>query len=60
MKKILIASLLAIAAFPLHAQKDRTQSIIASYLHGWEYAVRAGFNIGGTAPVPLPEEIKKS
>ncbi|MBS5551158.1 MAG: PorT family protein [Bacteroides sp.] len=58
MKKILIASLLAIVAFPLHAQKDRTPSIITSYLHGWEYAVRAGFNIGGTAPVPLPEEIR--
>ena len=26
-----------------NAQEDRTQSIIQSYLHGWEYSLKAGF-----------------
>ena len=30
-----------------------------SYLHGWEYGIKAGFNIGGTSPLPLPKEIRK-
>ena len=42
-----------------NAQEDRTQSIIQSYLHGWEYSLKAGFSIGGTSPLPLPKEIRK-
>ena len=45
-------------AVGVSAQRERTQSIINSYLHGWEYSIKAGFNIGGTAPLPLPEEIR--
>ena len=62
MKKhsIIIALLLiVIGGNPAKAQQDRTQSIIHSSLHGWEYALKAGFSIGGTAPLPLPEEIRK-
>ncbi len=44
---------------PSFAQKDRTVAIIQSALKGWEYSLRAGFNIGGTAPLPLPEEIRE-
>ncbi|MDD3108188.1 MAG: porin family protein [Alistipes sp.] len=40
------------------AQSDRTQSTIWSYLHGLEYEVKAGLSIGGTAPMPLPREIR--
>lgn len=40
------------------AQKDRSQSITRSALNGLEYEVKAGINIGGTAPLPLPEEIR--
>ena len=25
----------------------------------WEFEIRAGFNIGGTSPLPLPQEIRK-
>ena len=61
MKKhsIIALLLIVIGGNPAKAQQDRTQSIIHSSLHGWEYALKAGFSIGGTAPLPLPEEIRK-
>lgn len=39
-------------------QEDRNKGIINSALIGLEYEVKAGFNIGGTAPIPLPVEIR--
>nr|WP_302829297.1 porin family protein [uncultured Bacteroides sp.] len=42
----------------LQAQEDRNHSIIWSATHGLEYEVKAGINIGGTAPLPLPKEIR--
>lgn len=51
-----LALLLANAS--VHAQEDRNTSIIKSSLRGLEYQVKAGFNIGGTAPLPLPVEIR--
>lgn len=44
---------------PAQAQEERNQGIIWSSLRGLEYEVKAGFSIGGTAPIPLPEEIRK-
>jgi len=44
--------------FAAQAQKERNQTIIRSALHGLEYEIKAGFNIGGTLPVPFPEEIR--
>ncbi|MDO4165107.1 MAG: porin family protein [Bacteroides sp.] len=44
---------------PAHAQKEQNRSITQSYLHGWEYALKAGFNIGGTSPLPIPAEIRQ-
>lgn len=32
--------------------------MINAALHGWEYELKAGFNIGGTLPLPFPEEIR--
>lgn len=46
-------------AHRLQAQEDRNHGIIWSSLRGLEYEVKAGFNIGGTSPIPLPEEIRK-
>ena len=40
------------------AQEKKHQTLLQSYLHGWEYSIRAGFNIGGTSPLPLPKEIR--
>ena len=57
---IFITFLLAIVgSISVKAQEDRTHSITQSYLRGWEYSLKAGFSIGGTAPLPLPEEIRK-
>ena len=41
-----------------YAQSERNKSIIYSYLHGWEYSIKAGLSIGGTSPLPLPKEIR--
>ncbi|MBR5460852.1 MAG: PorT family protein, partial [Butyricimonas sp.] len=41
------------------AQQDRNKSIRESEKNGWEYEVKAGVNIGGASPIPLPEEIRK-
>ena len=40
------------------AQKNNTQAIIRAALHGWEYELKAGLSIGGSAPIPLPAEIR--
>lgn len=53
--------LIAIVLFAIQvvqAQEDRNRGIIQSALYGLEYEVNAGFNIGGTAPLPLPKEIR--
>lgn len=42
-----------------YAQSERNESIVRAYLRGLEYQVKAGFNIGGTAPLPLPPQIRK-
>lgn len=52
---LLIVSLITTTAF---AQQDRNPGIIKSALIGLEYEVKAGFNIGGTSPLPLPVEIR--
>lgn len=46
------------AGMPAQAQQDRNPSIIRLALKGWEYKVKAGINIGGTSPLPLPVEIR--
>lgn len=55
---ISILSLLLLVSATLSAQKDRNQGIIKSSLIGLEYEVKAGLSIGGTAPIPLPKEIR--
>lgn len=55
----IITALLLVSTFSVQAQEDRTAGIINSYLKGWEYEIKAGLSIGGTAPLPLPEEIRK-
>lgn len=61
MKKNILAIgifILASVTTALYAQEDRNHGIIWSSLRGLEYEIKAGFNIGGTAPLPLPEEIR--
>ena len=41
------------------AQEERDANLIKSEKLGWEYEIRAGINLGGTSPLPLPREIRK-
>lgn len=52
---IILAGSLHIA---LYAQESQNRTLMNAALHGWEYEIRAGISIGGTAPLPLPEEIR--
>ena len=40
------------------AQKGEYKALKEARLMGLEYRVKAGFNIGGTSPIPLPREIR--
>lgn len=55
---LLMSLLITGATCNLQAQEDRNRGIIQSALYGLEYEVRAGFNIGGATPLPLPQEIR--
>lgn len=61
MKKLIFILILfsLFISINLYAQKDRTETTIWSYLHGLEYELKAGISIGGTSPIPLPQEIRK-
>ncbi|WP_295730442.1 porin family protein [uncultured Muribaculum sp.] len=48
-----------VATFSAKAQNETTQLLEWSVLHGLEYEIYAGVNIGGTAPMPMPAEIRK-
>ena len=55
---IFLTALLLMSAVGLRAQEEQNKGIIQSYLRGWEYSLKAGFSIGGTSPLPLPEKPK--
>ena len=59
MKRYILTTIIAIAAVTtLSAQESRTQALINASLRNWEIELRAGYNIGGVSPLPLPEEIR--
>lgn len=63
MKRTFIAFLIAIAAISVSAQtqkevSDTDKNLISAALKGWHIRLSAGYNIGGTAPLPLPREIR--
>ncbi|MDR1222086.1 MAG: PorT family protein [Tannerella sp.] len=58
MKYGYIAALLFLSIMA-RAQEDRSESIVQSSKLGWEIEIKAGFKIGGTAPIPLPREIRE-
>ena len=62
MKKIFFV-LLAVVTLPLAAQtnssvKDSDNNLLRAALKGWNVKLSAGFNVGGTSPMPLPQEIR--
>lgn len=58
MKKYILLIVFLSVGISTWAQRERTPSIIRSSLHGLEYEIKAGFNIGGTLPIPFPVEIR--
>ena len=63
MKKVLAYFFACVGAIAVHtaavAQEDYTIGIRRSASVGLEYEIRAGINIGGTSPLPLPVEIRQ-
>lgn len=62
MKKYILASLATFlfGTSTINAQSSNNEhkGLIWSSLHGLDYQIKAGVNIGGTAPLPLPKEIR--
>ena len=60
MKKSILCLTLGLLSLtmPLHAQKSEGESILRAALKGWHVKLRAGFLLGGTTPLPLPQEIR--
>nr|WP_308570961.1 porin family protein [uncultured Prevotella sp.] len=59
MRKIfLLVLLMAMPVIAVNAQSDRNQYLQEAEKKGWEYDVKFGINIGGSAPIPLPVQIR--
>lgn len=60
MKKyiIILAAMLTAGTSLLKAQSNEHKGLLWSSLHGLDYEFKAGVNIGGTSPLPLPKEIR--
>lgn len=55
---ILILTLFLCGFTQSHAQSSEHKGLIWLASHGLDYEVKAGINIGGTSPLPLPKEIR--
>lgn len=59
MKKTILSTIIALCCVvAVQAQQNRTKAIINAAVMGWKIELRAGYNLGGTAPLPLPQEIR--
>jgi long-subunit fatty acid transport protein len=63
MKKIFIALLAAVFTFSAQAKQDKElkandANIIDATQKGWQIRIGAGYLLGGTAPLPIPVEIR--
>lgn len=58
-KYVYTALFIALSLSAAKAQAERSNNIGQSIVPGWEIEIKAGFKIGGTAPIPLPEEIRE-
>lgn len=59
MKRVLIILLAVLITSEISAQiNDTDRNLIKAALKGWHIRLSAGYNIGGTAPLPLPREIR--
>ncbi|MGL4293094.1 MAG: porin family protein [Bacteroidales bacterium] len=62
MKKYILITFYLVSLFKITtlsaSDNAETKGLKWSYLHGLEYRLKAGFNVGGISPVPLPAEIR--
>lgn len=58
-KKLLYTAIFLASVLTIKAQQEQNNSLIRSYALGWEFEIKAGFKVGGTAPIPLPIEIRE-
>lgn len=58
MTKHILLPLCWLLSLQLVAQPHAQPSCNTVSPDGWEYEIKAGFNIGGTAPLPIPNEIR--
>lgn len=63
MKRTLIALFIVVIVIGASAQNrkevgDTDKNLIKAALKGWHIRLSAGYNLGGTAPLPLPREIR--
>lgn len=54
-----MVALLSFCVWIIHAQHDRSATVLRSAAKGLEYEMKAGFHIGGASPLPLPHEIRE-
>ena len=61
MRQYIIAVVIAAMSCTMtaYAQTDRTSVLSVAEHNGWEYEVKAGVNIGGASPLPMPVEIRE-
>lgn len=57
--KIISIFSLLLSTITVVAEEKKPGALIRSTLKGLEYRIKAGFNIGGTSPLPLPAEIRE-
>lgn len=48
-----------LVAGTVFAENKKPGALVRSTLKGLEYRIKAGVNIGGTSPLPLPAEIRE-
>lgn len=58
-RKSICVLVLLFSTLSVFAEKEKSGALAWSTLRGLEYRIKAGFNIGGTSPLPLPAEIRK-
>lgn len=56
-KKALLAFML-LFSIASNAQDIRSKSLVNAERNGWEFEMKAGVNIGGATPMPIPVEIR--
>lgn len=59
MKSIVAIILFVFVGLNLQADEVKSKGLLWSAFRGLEYRIKAGFNFGGTSPLPLPVEIRK-